>query len=342
MNFKKILSLAFLAVLAVGFLIGDPGQAQAVHSSGINLDLGHLSFGLGFVGLATNKITLRTVEEFMSDYTPVYQPLYPLFLSKSQQYEREVGKREFRRVSAVGDIRGKHITPKDTEIRQIGIMEGKKTFKKYFLANQFTISEFQDQQGIEEVVAQVLDEHQIHQDELFMLGEGTSASDMINNGLFWSADPNYTLESSVEVDNGGGSDWLPDLHARIVTTATKADQVAGRKVLIVYGSTILPLFNGVYKNNSVAFKRVLADVLGANYSLLALPEAITPSSANGWIVANLDQVKTHYTALPELMAQGMNDEKMYFWSNFVQGSMMLEVLAANGIVRQPATKEAAA
>lgn len=285
--------------------------------------------------MSTNKIALRTTEEFMSDYTPIYQPIYPLFLGKSQAYPREVGKLDFRRVSAVADLRAKHILPKDTEIKQVAVMEGKKTFKKYFLANQFRLSNFQDRQGLEEVVAQVLDEHQIQMDEMFLLGEGSSASTMINNGLYWSGDPNYTLETSAEV--ASASSYLPDLHSKIVSTATKADAVAGRKVLIVYGTSVLPLFNGVYATSSRAFKQVLGDVLGQNYSMVQLPAAATPSGANGWMVANLDQTKLHYTVFPELLAQGINDENMYFWANFLMGSSMLEVLAKDGVVRQPAT-----
>ena len=285
--------------------------------------------------MPTNKIALRTVEEFMSDYVPVYQPIYPLFLGKSQSYSREAGKLDFRRVNAVGDIRAKHITPKDTEIRQLSVMEGKKSFKKYFLANQFTLSNFQDREGVEEVIAQVLDEHQLQADELLLLGEGTSGSDVVNNGLYWSGDANYTLESSTVVASTDGH--LPDLHAKMLVTASKANQVAGRKLMIVYGDTALTKFNGVYASSSMAYKRVLADVLGPNYSVVELPQSATPSSANGWIVVNLDQSRLHYSVLPELMAQGINEEKMYYWSNFLMGSMMLEVLAKNGVIRQPAT-----
>jgi hypothetical protein len=288
----------------------------------------------------TNKIVLRTVEQFMTDYTPVYNPLYPLFLSKSQAYEKQVGKLEFRRVNTVGDIRAKHITPKDSEIRQIAVMEGKKAFKKYFLANQFMLSNFQDRQGIEEVAAQVLDEHQIQMDELFLLGEGTDASTMLNNGLFWSADANYTLETSTEVQKDGDGNYLADLHAKVLTTVAKANQVAGRKVIIFYGTNILPLFNSVYPTAARPFKTVLQEVLGTNFSLVEMPAAPTPSSANGWIVANLDQTKLHYTGFPQLLDQGINAEKMYYWSNFLMGSTMLEVLARYGIVRQPSTLEA--
>lgn len=285
--------------------------------------------------MPTNKIVLRTVEEFMSDYTPIYQPIYPLFLGgKSQAYEREVGKMDFRRVQTVGDIRAKHITPKDTEIRQIAVMEGKKTFRKYFLANQFTLSDFQDRQGVEEIQAQVLDEHHVQMDELFTQGEGTSPETVLNNGLFYSNDPNYTLESSVEI---ASSERLYDFHNKVVTTANKANQVAGRKVIFFYGSNILPLVNSLYTTAVRAWRTALLEVLGANYSVVELPSACTPSGANGWIVANMDQCKLHYTDLPQVLAQGQNEEKMYLWMNFIMGSTMLEVLTADGIIRQPAT-----
>lgn len=286
--------------------------------------------------MPTNKIVLRTVEEFMSDYVPIYQPIYPLFLgAKSQQYAAETGRMDFRRVQTVGDIRAKHITPKDTEIRQIGIMEGKKPYKKYFLANQFTNSDFQDRQGLEEVVTQVLDEHQLQMDELFLFGEGTSNSTMINNGLFYSDDANYTLENSVAI--ASGDTRLYDLHAKVITTAEKARAVAGQKIIIFYGDSVLPLYNSLYNTAAKAFKTALQEVLGEGFRTLQMPTACTPSGANGWLVANLDQVKAHYTLLPQLLNQGQNEEKMYYWFNFAMGSTMLEVLAKNAVIRQPAT-----
>jgi hypothetical protein len=288
----------------------------------------------------TNKVVLRTIDQFMADYVPVYQPIYPLFLNaKSQGYSEDVGTIDFKRLEAVGDIRAKRITPKDTEIRQISVKESSKTFKKYFFANQFVQSALQDQSRTEDVVAQVLDEHQKHQDDLFLLGEGTSDSTMINNGLFWSNDPNYTLETSDEVDTD--LDPLIDLHARVMVTVNQANQLAGRKVIMFYGTEILALLDSVYAATSMPFKKVLKDVLDENVSVLKMPSAVTPSSTNGWIVANLDQVKLHYMtgALPSLKAQGVNDEKMYSWFNFLMGSMMLEVLAQDGIIRQPVTIE---
>lgn len=285
--------------------------------------------------MSTNKVALRSVEEFMADYKPVYSPIYAAFLANSQAYSQEAGKISFNRLEAVSDLRGKHITPKDTVIEQISVKESSKVFKKYFLAKQFIQSMLQDNSRTEQVIAQVLDEHQKQMDDLFLLGEGTSASTMINNGLFWSNDSNYLLESSV---NYGpvATDPLVDLHAAVMVSANKAKQLDGQKLIMFYGSTLLPYFNGVYQSSSMPFKSVLAEVLGPDFAFAEMPSDVTPSATNGWIVATLPQVKLHYTSLPKLSAQGVNDEKMYSWHNFLMGSVMVDALAPNAIIRQPA------
>ena len=285
----------------------------------------------------TNKIVLRDADELMADYVPVYNPLYPLFMGKAQSHAEQVGKLNFKRLEAVGDIRTKHITPKDTEIRQIAAVEKTKTFKKYFLANQFVQSNLQDKTQNEDVVKQVIDEANKYQDDLFLLGEGTSASTMINNGLFWSNDTNYLLQSSIEVEKNADGTHIVDLHGEVITQKLLADTVAGQKVVIFYGSTMLPKVNSLYLASSAPFRQSLQQALGSNYSIVDMPADVTPSNANGFIIANLDQVKLHYTAVPKLVDQGVNAEKMYTWHNFLQGSMMLEVLAYRGIIRQPTT-----
>jgi hypothetical protein len=281
----------------------------------------------------TNKVALRTTEEFMQDYTPVYQPIYPLLLGKSQSYSEEVGTVNFKRADAVGDIRAKHITPKDTEMKQISAKESSKSFKKYFLGNQYIQSALQDIAGVEDVNAQVLDEHQKQFDELVLFGEGTSDSTMINNSLIWSNDPNYTLKSSVEV--ALGTDHLINMYAKVLATLDEADQIAGRKAVLFYGSTAIPKYQGLFVSNNASFKKALSDS-SPGVSFTKIPSAM-PVVGDGWIVVNLDQVKLHYSALPTLKDQGVNDEKMYTWSNFLMGSAMVEVLAKGAIIRQPVT-----
>ena len=283
----------------------------------------------------TNKIVLKTTDEFMADYQPVYQPIFSLFLGKAKRYAEQVGKTSFKRLEAVGDIRNRHITPKDTEIKQIGVREGSKVFKKYFLASQYTESDLQDHDRLSDVVSQVLDEHNKHQDDLLFLGEGTSASTMVNNGLFWSDDSNYVLESSSAL-SAGSDTHLSSMHAAIMVTVAKANKIAGRKVLFLYGSTAKTKFNSLYSATSVPFKKALADVMGPNWSIVEVPDDIA-ISGDGWIACNMDQIMFHMTIMPQLKDQGINAEKMYSWHNFLMGSTMLEVLALYGIVRQPVT-----
>jgi hypothetical protein len=286
--------------------------------------------------MGTNRVALRSVEQFMADYKPIYTPLFTAFLDNSQAYSEEAGKVTFNRLEAVGDLRSKHITPKDTVIEQISAVESSKTFKKYFLGKQFIQSALQDNSRTEQVIAQVLNEHMKHADDLLLLGEGTSNSTMINNGLFWSGDSNYSLESSVDYGDIS-TDPLIDLHRQMMVTLNRAKQIDGQKIVIVYGSELLPYFNGVYAASSMPFKKVLQEtVAGDGFSFAEMPSDVTPSGANGWIVANLNQVKLHYTALPKLAAQGVNEEKMYSWHNFLMGSMMVDVLCEDGIIRQPA------
>jgi hypothetical protein len=287
--------------------------------------------------MPTQKPGLRSVEEFMTDYKPVYNPVYPLLLAKSKKYQEEVGETSFRRVETVGDIRAKRITPKDTVIQRLSATESSKTFKKYFDANQFVLSHLQNPEGREQVVAQVLDEHQKQFDERVLTGDGTANNNVINNGLFFSGDANYTTESSVEIDS---TSRLLEFHNKVITTATKADLVDGRKVIMFYGANILPLFNSLYESAAKAWKQVLGEVLGSNYTLMALPASVTPASNHGWLIANLDQIEMHYTMLPQLRQQGSNEEEMYDWFNFMMGSAMVEVLQPHAIIRQPATLEA--
>jgi hypothetical protein len=285
--------------------------------------------------MSTNKLVLRSAEEVMADYTPTYQPFWPVLLGKSQSYPEEVGKLTFKRLEAIGNIRNQHYNPKDTHIHQISVVEKTKVFKKYFLASQYVQSTLQDRSQNEDVVKQVLDENNKLMDDMVLLGEGTSASDVVNNGLFWSADPNYLLENSSELASTEGH--LPALHASVVGEKIKADTVAGNKVVVFYGSTMLTKVCGIYSSSSTPFKSALQAALGGNYSLAELPAEVTPSGANGFMILTMPQIKLHYTTAPKLSAQGVDERNMEVWHNFLMGSAMVEVLAYKGVIRQPHT-----
>lgn len=284
--------------------------------------------------MATNEILLRDVDQFMADYVPVYNPLYPLLLGKSEQYASEVGKIDFRRLEAVGDLEAKRISPKDTEIHQVLASEGKKSYKKYFNATQFTFSEIQTREQSEEVVKQVLDAHQVQFDKMVMFGDGTSNGNQINNGLYFSSDANYVIENSVEVDI---DDKQNSLYSKVMETFEDADQIAGKKAVLFFGDNMTQIYHGLFAETSQPFKKVLGEALGADVAHMAVPRACKPATDLGWMIVNLDQVKMHYCKLPALHSQGFNQEKMYYWHNFLQSSAMIECLMYGAIIRQPAT-----
>jgi len=286
--------------------------------------------------MSTNKIGQRSTEEYMNDYTPVYQPIYPLLMKNAVQHEEKVGDVNFRRASTVGDIRAKHILPKDTEIRQVAVAEGKKNFKKYFLGNQYQVSHQQSQEDTEAVTSEVLDENQKLFDEIMALGEGTAANNVVNNGLFWSADPNYVTNSSVEVA-GTGDTQLINTHNAIVAAAAPAKKLAGEKVIFVYGTAMMTKLNSLYTATTAPFRTTLEAALGSDFTVVELPDNMYPAGAGGFLIVNLDRIKTNYILLPAVKNAGSNDEKQYNWVNFMMGSVMIDVTASGGIIKQPIT-----
>lgn len=283
----------------------------------------------------TSKPVMKSVDQFLADYQPIYKTIAPLVMKKSQQYDSIDGVINFKRIEAVGDIRPKQFTPKDNIVRRITVGESQKTFKKFHFGNQFVLSHKQDQGDVNDVARQVLDEHFKMFDENLLTGEGTSVETVVNNGLYWSADPNYELETSYEVPSGDTRLYM--LHKKVIEDITTANAVDGQKIIVFYGSNITPLYNDLYTNAVKPWKQALREVIGSNYSDFELPVAVTPSGAQGYMIVNLDQIKTHFVTLPKLAKNGSNDELGYNWWNFEMGSSMVEVLAKYGIVRRPLT-----
>lgn len=285
--------------------------------------------------MSSNKVVLRETNEIMADYKPSYQPFWPILLGNSKSHPEVVGKVNHKRMELVGNLRMQRYNPKDTHVHQLAAVEKTKSYKKYFLAGQLVQSTLQDREQIEDLIKQGLDENNKLQDDLVLLGEGTSASTMINNGLYWSNDPNYLLQSSTAL--ASTDSHLPALHASVVAQKILADTVSGRKVVVFYGSTMLGKLSGIYATSSVPFRDALQKAIGANYSIAELPADVTPSAANGFMILTLDQILLHYTTPPKLDDQGVDAKNREVWHNFLMGSTMVEVLAYKGVIRQPHT-----
>lgn len=290
--------------------------------------------------MTTSKIQLRTIEEQISDFKPAYAPIYPLFLaSNAKQYAETVGEVNYTRMEVAGDVRAKRITPKDSEMHLIAVGPSKKGFKKYFSGAAFQVSTLQGTDGVEQVNGQVLDEHNKQFDELLAFGDGTADNNVVNNGLYWSGDPNHVTNSSYEVKKGTAGDYLVDLHNKIQSIVNGLDSVPGRKIVFTWGDVSMRM-NSMYGTNGLLFKEVLQKSVGDSVSFVKLPSNMAAANTSGFIVVAMDQVSTSYTTAPKIDDQGVNAEKKHVWTNFLSGSIMLDVGMLGAITKQVVTWEA--
>ena len=161
---------------------------------------------------------------------------------------------------------------------------------------------------------------------------------MVNNALYWSGDANYVLKSSSQLRNS--PDTQQDFYELVMANFAEARELSGTKAIVFYGADVLSKLDSLFPEQALSVRKLVEEGLGPDGRILRLPAAVTPASSNGWMIINLDQIKTHYTTFPSLKDQGINNEKMYSWHNFLIGSIMVEVLAYGGIIRQPVTFEA--
>lgn len=287
--------------------------------------------------MGTNLIISQKSEEFLSGFTPTYNPIYPLFTSQNaQQYELQVAERKFRRAQALGDIRNKRLTPKDTELKRLAIGEQSKIFKAYVYAQQFVRSTLQSDEGVADGFAQALEEHQKMQDEILLFGDGAAPGSVINNALYYSQDSNYVLESAQSIPSSGK---LLAFHQAVVSEVNSRN-VGGSRRVMFYGDTALACLDSIHESGAGTVLGFLEEVL-RDVDFLRLPsvdkEGLIPSGENGILVVNQSQIKTHYVTEPVMLNQGVDEKVMEAWANFIQGSMMVEVLARGGVTKLPFT-----
>lgn len=283
--------------------------------------------------MTTQKNVLRSIDETITNYVPTYRAIYPLFLPRGRQYQAEVGKINYKQIDAMGDIRAKHYTPKDTEMQTISTGESAKLFHKYFMANKYTVSTLQDLNEIQRIQTQVLEEHQKQADEFLFMGDPVNGT-QTNNSLYLSNDTNYIVNGSEEVDVNANQNKL---HELVVSVAEEANNIAGRKLLFHYGTELNKVWNSLWTSGPKPFKSLLQEVLGPDYVQIQLPSSLVPNTAQGFKIVNLDHTILNYTLVPTIDDQGTNLEMKYHWFNFIFGSMMVDVETKGAIIRQPVT-----
>lgn len=283
----------------------------------------------------TNKIVLRTNEEFLSDFKPLYTPIWPLLINNGAgvKHSMEVGQTSFRETKTIGDIRNRRIDPKSTEVHQIHSTEGVKTFHKYFDASQYIQSSLQDTKGYETVKGQALDEHNLQFDEMLMDGGG------INNGLIVSSDANHTTNSSYEIKKDAGGKYFADMYDKMSEVLEAANRLQGDKLVFVMGDKTIKNFNSLSSTTDTPLSKLIQDAF-PEFSFNKMSDRLNAAGREGLLIVNLDQIRVNYIYTPAIDGEGVNEEKRYIWTNFLSGSSMVDVRNKGGVTYQPFTFQA--
>lgn len=278
---------------------------------------------------ATNKPVIKTSEEFAEGYSPVYSPIYPLFLSGAHAvaYERVEGKHTVKGVEALGDMFAKKFTAKDTLKHQL---HGKATsfqFDKNFYLAEYKTGKNQSTEGDQSLVNEFLDNQNVLLDQLLLFG------DEGNQGLYTNNSSNYVTEGAIaNIDPANKREFFE----AITATADEADKLAGSKILMLYGETTRKLWRaGLFETGVASVRDRLMTALGPEYTPIVLPSQVTPM-AEGWMIINLNQIKVHHHGAP-WMEPGEDASARKRFVHFLIGSVGVELKQVGAIIKQEVT-----
>lgn len=278
---------------------------------------------------ATNKPILRTAEEFAGEYSPVYGPVYPMFLAGSQAkaYERVEGTQTVKGVEAIGDMIAKKFSSKDTLMHQLHGKEKTFSFDKNFYLAEYKTGINQSTDGDPQLVAEFLDNQNVLMDQLLLFG------DEGNQGLYTNNSSNYVSESAIaSIDASDKNEFFE----AIMSTAEEADKLSGSKVLMLYGENTRRLWRaGLFSTGVASVQGNLLNALGSEYTPLLMPSQVAPN-AEGWLVINMSKIRVHHHGAP-WMEPGEDAPRRLRYVHFLLGSVGVELAQLGAIIKQPVT-----
>lgn len=185
---------------------------------------------------------------------------------------------------------------------------------------------------------QILRQLSIQFDQMAFGGEGG------NVGLIAGSDSNIHTPSSAEIPaiSGNGFNQIQEIKEVatnlniLVNNYTASDNLS----VFFYGSALLSFLgkitegqeNDVSYHIRQAFKNKKVNFI--ELSSLSLPSSIT---TNGIIVASNDLVEVEHCGLPIIEAQGINEEKNYYYANYRLGSVQIKPEVKGAVIRQEIT-----
>lgn len=268
------------------------------------------------------KLNLITPEELRSNFVPTYNPFFSIIPNR-QAHSVIYQDVKIQTSQTLSDTLARKVGIGDTEMAQVISGRRTKNFNKEFLAIKYKVNTKQDQSDYQDIVNRVVNDNLRQFDkEVF---RGTD-----NNGILISSDPDHVTNNSFAMTD------LDTLYEGINTVLLQAENELGNgmKTVALYG-TLRTLANTFNTDESDTFLNILRRQF-SNTQFVEIPTGLI-ASETGFLVMSNDYVKMHYTQLPQALANGVNEEDSYVWTNIGYGTANIECAAPASIIVQPKT-----
>jgi hypothetical protein len=290
----------------------------------------------------TNDIRngIKTKEEYIEAASIGYVPSI-LALSKLKKYELNIDKVTFKELSVENDsVVPSFLTSEMTEANAVKVSQKSHIFHSY--GKGLTFRKDLRKNGAANIQIfhdQILRQMAIQFDKSAFAGEAG------NNALIVSNDPNYHTASSVEIPAVSGDGFNQIQAAKAVAVALNNlvnDYTASTNLTVYfYGAALLSFLGKITpgQENDVRYHIKQAfegkTVNFVEISALAAPASL--SLGNGIIVVSNDLTTLEHSGLPAIEKDGVNDEKNYYWSNYILGSNQVRPEIYGAVIKQAIT-----
>jgi len=283
---------------------------------------------------------VKTKEEYIEAANIGYVPAI-LALPKLVKYDLDTDKVTFKELSVENDsVVPSYLTAEMTEINAAKVSQKSHIF--FSFGKGLTLRKDLRKNGAANIQIfhdQILRQLAIQFDKNSLIGEGG------NNGLITSTDANYATLSSAEIPAVSGDGFNQVLKAKQVATALNIavnDYTASTDLTVYfYGAALLAFLGNITagQENDVRY-HIRQAFSGKNVTFVDISALAAPSSlslGNGIIVVSNDLTTLEHSGVPQIEKTGVNDEKSYYWSNYILGSTQVRPEVYGAVIKQAIT-----
>lgn len=287
---------------------------------------------------------LKTIEEYKEGMTFTYNPIVNKITTKNKYDAKSVDVAKFTQIDIEKDsVRAELLTTEQTEKAAIKGKTSQRSFNVAVAGATMTLSFRSKNASMQGFHNKVMREYSKLFDTWGIGGQ------FGNNGLIISSDPNYVTNTSVEIPVPGTSDFddVSAMSDLMTTLKLQVDANTASKNLLVYlyGSDLITKWNKITRENETVVSKLMKEKFAdRTVEFVEIPSVVLPASVtgNGFVIVCADVASMDYCQIPDIESQGSNEEKQYFWANYIIGSLQINPEEYAGIIKQPVTFAAAA